>query len=174
MAYEIRLLAPSDAAAYRPFRLASLAAAPDAFHSTPEEADGSVGDFEQRISDNRIFGAFDHQGRLVGTAMLALNARPLRRMRHKCEIWSVFVEPDARGHGLARRLVGRCIEEARHLGFEAVVLTASAHLTHVVALYESLGFTIYGTERGMVKSDDARLIDDRLMELWLDQASRPA
>jgi hypothetical protein len=43
-----------------------------------------------------------------------------------------------------------------------------------VKLYESLGFTIYGTERGMVKLTDGRYIDDHLMELWLDQPSRPS
>ena len=99
--------------------------------------------------------------------MLTLEARQLRQMRHKCEIWSVFVDEAARGQRLARRLVSACIEEARRLGYEAVLLTASTHLHHVVALYESLGFRIYGTERGMVRLQDGRLIDDHLMELRL-------
>lgn len=167
----IRLLTAGDAAAFRSFRLRGLREAPDAFHSTPEESDGPLEGFAERIADNRIFGAFE-AGRLVGMAMLALDARPLRQMRHKVELWSVFVDPAARGRGLARRLVAACIEEARALGYEAVILTASTHLTHVVRLYESLGFTIYGTERGMVRLTDGRLIDDHLMELRLDQSSR--
>ena len=35
------------------------------------------------------------RGELVGIAMLTLEARQLRQMRHKCEIWSVFVDEAA-------------------------------------------------------------------------------
>ncbi len=163
----IRLLTPADAPAFREFRLRALRSAPDAFHSTPDEADGPIADFEQRIARNRVFGAWDASGVLVGVAMLARDARPLRQMRHKCEIWSVFVDERARGQGLARRLMTACIAEAKALGYEAIILTASTHLTHVVRLYESLGFRIYGTERGMIRLADGRLIDDHLMELRL-------
>lgn len=171
-AFSIRLLGPEDAEAFRPIRLRSLREEPDAFHSTAEEWDMPLEEFARRITDNRVFAAFDDRGSIVGTAMLALTARTLKRMRHKTEIWSVYVAPEARGRGLARALMETCIAEARRMGFEAVVLTASTHLTHVVRLYESLGFRIYGTERGMVKLTDGRLIDDHLMELRLDQSSR--
>ncbi|MFM9973934.1 MAG: N-acetyltransferase family protein [Beijerinckiaceae bacterium] len=163
----IRLLTAADAAAFKAFRLQSLRDAPDAFHSLPEEWDLPLETIVQRIEGNRIFGAFDGAGTFVGIAMLTLTARAIKQMRHKAEIWAVYVDPAARGHGLARRLMERCIAEARALGFEAVVLTASAHLSHVVALYESLDFAIYGTERGMVKLVDGRVIDDHLMELRL-------
>lgn len=163
----IRLLTPADAPAFRDLRLLALRDAPDAFHSTWEEVDGPLSSFEERITANRVFGAFAPDGRLLGNATLALGARSLRQLRHKVEIWSVFVAADARGRGLARRLVETCIDEARAMGYEAAILTASTHLTHVVRLYESLGFRIYGTERGMVKLADGRLIDDHLMELRL-------
>ncbi len=166
-AFSIRLLGPEDAEAFRPIRLRSLREEPDAFHSTAEEWDMPLGEFVRRIAENRIFAAFDATGAMVGTAMLALTARTLKRMRHKTEVWSVYVAPEARGHGLARALMQACIAEARRMGFEAIVLTASTHLTHVVRLYESLGFRIYGTEQGMVKMADGRLIDDHLMELRL-------
>jgi ribosomal protein S18 acetylase RimI-like enzyme len=167
MQYPIRRLTAEDAAMFKAFRLHSLRDAPDAFHSLPEEWDLPLAMVVQRLSDNRIFGAHDPSGNLVGIAMLALTARSIKQMRHKCEIWSVYVDPSARGQGLARRLVKTCINEAKSLGFEAVLLTASTHLTHVVKLYKSLGFEIYGTERGMVKIRDGRYIDDHLMELRL-------
>jgi ribosomal protein S18 acetylase RimI-like enzyme len=165
--FTIRLLTARDAAAFKAFRLQSLRDAPDAFHSLPEEWDLPLETIVQRIEANRIFGAFDGGGAFAGIAMLALTARAIKQMRHKGEIWSVYVDPSARGKGLARQLMERCLAEARALGLEAVVLTASTHLTHVVELYESLGFTIYGTERGMVKLLDGRVIDDHLMELRL-------
>jgi ribosomal protein S18 acetylase RimI-like enzyme len=170
----IRTLEPADAAALKPFRLQSLRDQPDAFHSTAEEWNIPVDRYQELISENPTFTAFAPDGRMVGLAILGITARPRIQTRHKCEIWSVYVDPAVRGQGIARSLMGACIAEARRLGFEAVVLTASTHLTHVVKLYESLGFTIYGTERGMVKLTDGRYIDDHLMELWLDQPSRPS
>ncbi|MGL4635188.1 MAG: GNAT family N-acetyltransferase [Beijerinckiaceae bacterium] len=168
MSTSIRLLTVEDAVEFKAFRLKSLRDAPDAFHSLPEEWDHPIAEIEKRIEKNRIFGAFTADNALVGIAMLALTARPIKQMRHKCEIWAVFVDETARGQGLARRLVERCIAEAKALGYEAAILTASTHLTHVVKLYQSLGFVIYGTERGMVKLLDGRVIDDHLMELRLD------
>lgn len=170
-AFTIRALAPEDAAALKPFRLQSLRDQPDAYHSTAEEWDLPLERYRAMIGENPTFCAFDALGRIVGMAVLGVTARPRRQIRHKCEVWSVYVDPEARGQGLARRLMAACIDEARRRGFDAVLLTASTHLAHVVRLYESLGFTIYGTERGMVKMADGRLIDDHLMELRLD---RPA
>jgi GNAT superfamily N-acetyltransferase len=168
VAFTIRLLTSDDAAAFKAFRLQSLRDAPDAFHSLPDEWDLPLETIAQRIEANRIYGAFDADQGFVGIAMLALTARPIRQMRHKAEVWAVYVDPSARGHGMARRLMETCIAEARRMGFEALILTASTHLTHVVALYESLGFVVYGTERGMVKlASDGRYIDDHLMELRL-------
>jgi ribosomal protein S18 acetylase RimI-like enzyme len=168
VAFTLRLLTAEDAAAFKAFRLQSLRDAPDAFHTTPDDWDLPLVEYEKRIADNRVFAAFDSNGKTVGLAILALTPRAIRQLHHKAEVWAVFVDPSARGHGLARRLMETCIAEARSMGFEALILTASAHLTHVVKLYESLGFRIYGTERGMVKlASDGRYIDDHLMELRL-------
>jgi ribosomal protein S18 acetylase RimI-like enzyme len=167
MDFTIRQLTFEDAAALKPFRLQSLRDQPDAYHSTAEEWDIPVERYEEMISENPTFAAFAPDGRMVGLAILGVTARPRIQVRHKCEIWSVYVDPAVRGQAIARRLMEACIAEARRLGFEAVVLTASTHLNHVVKLYESLGFAIYGTERGMVKLTDGRYIDDHLMELWL-------
>jgi ribosomal protein S18 acetylase RimI-like enzyme len=167
MFFSIRLLTALEAATFKAFRLKSLRDAPDAFHSTPEEWDHPLAEIEQRLENDCCFGAFTADGALVGIAILSLTARPLRQMRHKCEIWAVYVDGNARGKGLARQLVQRCVDEARSRGYEAIVLTASTHLIPVVKLYQSLGFVIYGTERGMVKLDDGRVIDDHLMELRL-------
>jgi len=167
----IRRLRPEDAAALKPLRLQSLRDQPDAYHSTAEEWDLPLDRYADMIGENPTFAAFA-ESRMVGMAVLGVTARPRMQTKHKCEIWLVYVDPSVRGRGIARGLVEACIAEARRLGFEAVLLTASTHLTHVVKLYESLGFAIFGTERGMVKMADGRLIDDHLMELRLDQPSR--
>jgi ribosomal protein S18 acetylase RimI-like enzyme len=164
----IQQLTAADAAHLKPFRLHSLRSQPDAFHSTADEWDKPLGEFEEMITSNPHFAAFNDAGEIVGLAILGVTARPKRQMRHKCEIWSVFVNETARRQGLARKLVEACIAEAKSLGYDAILLTAAAHLTHVVVLYESLGFRIYGTEAGMVRLLDGREINNHLMELQLN------
>ena len=173
-AFSIRLVTPADAPLFKALRLHSLRDAPDAFQSTPEEWDLPLTEIEKRIRENHIFGAFTADQRMVGIAMLALIARRGAQARHKVELWSLYVDPSARGQGLARRLMQTCIAKARSMGFEAIVLTASTHLTHVVRLYDSLGFAIYGTEQGMTKLMDGRRFDKHFMELRLDQSPRSA
>jgi ribosomal protein S18 acetylase RimI-like enzyme len=173
MGFAIRQLTVDDAAALKPFRLQSLRDQPDAYHSTADEWELSLEHYEALIRNNPVFAAMDDTGSIVGVAILGLTGRTKLQIRHKCEIWSVYVDPLKRGKGIAHALMEACITEARLRGFEAIVLTASTHLPHVVKLYESLGFVIYGTERGEVKMADGRYIDNHHMELWLDQPINP-
>jgi ribosomal protein S18 acetylase RimI-like enzyme len=167
VAFVIRQLTADDAAVLKPFRLQSLRDQPDAYHSTAEEWDIPLERFEALIRDNPVFAAVDAEGALKGLAILGVTGRTKRQIRHKCEIWSVYTDPSARGQGVGRHLMETCIAEARRRGFEAIILTAATHLTHVVKLYESLGFVIYGTERGEVKMADGRYVDNHHMELRL-------
>jgi ribosomal protein S18 acetylase RimI-like enzyme len=165
--FTIRLLAPEDAAILKPFRMQALHDGQDAFHSSPEEWERPLAEFAARIAAGRTFAAFDGSGAMVGMAMLATDARPQIKLRHKAEIWSVYVAGAARRHGVARRLMEACIAEARRLGYEAVVLTAVASNPHVVAFYERLGFRIFGTERRKMKLPDGSYRDDHSMQLDL-------
>jgi ribosomal protein S18 acetylase RimI-like enzyme len=174
MAFTIRLLTETDAAILKPFRLQSLRDQPDAYHSTAEEWDIPLERFEALIRDNPVFAAFRADGNMCGLAILGVTGRTKKQIRHKCEIWSVYTDPSMRGQGIARHLMQACIAEARRRGYEAIILTAATHLAHVVTLYESLGFVIYGTERGEVKMADGRYVDNHHMELRLDQPSRPS
>jgi ribosomal protein S18 acetylase RimI-like enzyme len=167
VAFVIRQLTADDAAVLKPFRLQSLRDQPDAYHSTAEEWDIPLERFEALIRDNPVFAAVDAEGALKGLAILGVTGRTKRQIRHKCEIWSVYTDPSARGQGVGRHLMETCIAEARRRGFEAIILTAATHLTHVVKLYESLGFVIYGTERCEVKMADGRYVDNHHMELRL-------
>jgi ribosomal protein S18 acetylase RimI-like enzyme len=170
----IRQLRLEDAAILKPFRLQSLRDQPDAYHSTADEWDIPLDHYEALIRDNPVFAAFSDDGSLKGLAILGITGRTKRQIRHKCEIWSVYTDPSVRGKGLGRRLMQACIAEARHRGYEAIILTVATHLTHVVMLYESLGFVIYGTERGEVKIVDGRFVDNHHMELRLDQPPSPS
>jgi len=168
----IRILTAADAPAFLALRQRSLRDHPEAYHSAAEEWDVPVAHAKARIVENLVFGGFSG-GVLVGIVTLALAARPGRKLRHKVEIWNVYVDPAQRGTGLARRLMQDAIAEARRRGLAAIVLSVSAGNQPALRLYESLGFRMFGVERDAVRLPDGRSFDDVLMQLDLDQTERP-
>ncbi len=56
------------------------------------------------------------------------------------EIKRMYVTPDARGRGHARRLLAALENAARELGYERVRLDTGASQPHARALYETAGF----------------------------------
>jgi ribosomal protein S18 acetylase RimI-like enzyme len=78
----------------------------------------------------------DPAGEVVGTAAvrrLAPEVAELKRM---------WLRPDCRGRGLARRLMDRCLEEARGLGGRVLRLDSEKdRLAVAVRLYRGYGFT---------------------------------
>lgn len=164
---EIRVVRPEEAPQFRVLRLRSLAEHPEAYHSTYADWDGALSQYVERIETNRLVGVFA-DNRLVGFTLVALQARRGGHVRHKCEFWSVYLAPEYRGRGLARRMLEASIIEARNFGFEAVVLSVNATNAGARRLYEALGFVEYGLEKNSIKLPDGRRFDDILMELRLD------
>ena len=60
------------------------------------------------------------------------------------EVLQVMVHPDARGRRLARRLVASLVEDARAHRVETLTLDVRGNDHAAMALYESLGFEVYG------------------------------
>lgn len=160
-----RPLTVADADAFRTLRLRSLVDHPDAFHSTAEEWGIALETYIRRIEENCIIGMFVGDA-LAGTVILNWSARGRAKMRHKCEFWSVYIMPEWRGGGRARRMIEAAIDEARRRGFEAVILSVTTH-NPARKLYEALGFVAYGVEPRALKLPDGRYIDDCLMQLDL-------
>lgn len=76
----------------------------------------------------------DPAGLVVGTAAvrrLAPGVAELKRM---------WLRPACRGRGLARRLMDRCLEEARALSARSLRLDSEQRLAAAVRLYRSYGF----------------------------------
>lgn len=167
----IRILTVADAPAFLALRQQSLRDHPEAYHSAAEEWDVPVSHAEARIAENLVFGGFS-DGMLVGIVTLALSARTGRKLRHKVEIWNVYVDPAQRGTGLARRLMQAAIAEARRRGLAAIVLSVSADNLPAFRLYESLGFRVFGVEPDAMRLPDGRSFDDTLMQLDLVAGDR--
>ena len=58
----------------------------------------------------------------------------------RCELKRMYVDPDARGRGIARSLLERLEDEARSLGFAEVWLETGTEQPEAIALYESSGY----------------------------------
>ncbi len=57
------------------------------------------------------------------------------------ELVKLYLLPAARGRGVGKALIERCLDAARAAGYARVYLETTAELTQAIPLYEKLGFT---------------------------------
>ncbi|MCU1051889.1 GNAT family N-acetyltransferase [Stenotrophomonas geniculata] len=147
----IRQLSAEDAEILWQARLQALCESPAAFLSTLAEAQNDSAEvMRAQLADpgTRYFGAFI-DGMLAGFLRYV---RPMRMARrHTAEVHSVHVGTDHRGQGVARQLLLAAFAAARAEGIESLSLTVLTDNTAARALYESLGFSVIGTEPRAVK-----------------------
>ncbi|PLY00343.1 MAG: GNAT family N-acetyltransferase [Desulfuromonas sp.] len=77
----------------------------------------------------RAYHVAESDGRVVGVSVLKISWEDLAEVR------SLAVGEEAKGHGLGRKLVEACLEEARSLGLKRVFA-----LTYQVDFFRKLGF----------------------------------
>ena len=141
--FEIRRLRVADVEDYRTIRLAALRTEPEAFGSVYDiEVTRPVDSFVERLASSIVLGAYAGE-RIVGVAGFRQEIGP--KERHKGVVWGVYVQPDARGQGIAASLIAGIIYAARNI-VEQLTLTVVQGNSAAIALYRQFGFTVYGVE----------------------------
>lgn len=133
-----------------------LSAHPDALDSVARWIDAQWGAFSGRtLAQTRARFADEPAGNTLPTSFVALDGSvPLGvaslRARDSVDwdpanmpwICNVYVDPAARGRGIAALLCRRLEEEARMLGYSRLFL---ASLVAGGSVYERIGYEVYGT-----------------------------
>jgi putative acetyltransferase len=65
-----------------------------------------------------------------------------------CELVKMYLLPEARGKGLGRTLIEKCLEHARSLGYRKVYLESMPELKQALKVYEKYGFEYLSGPRG--------------------------
>ena len=151
----IRELGRDDAPAFQALRLAALRDCPSAFASSyEEEHETPIALVAERLaakSGRCVLGAW-LESDLVG--MLGLMREEMQKLAHKAFIWGMYVAPSARRRGVGRQLVDRALSRAASMtGVRQVNLGVNGANFGAIALYEAVGFTSFGVERGFMLLD---------------------
>lgn len=166
---QTRRLTPDDAEAYFALRREALLREPLAFLSSPEDDRAStvdaVRELLSRAPESVIYGAFE--GGLVGC--IGIYREPKSKAAHRGHIWGLYVTPEQRRKGIARRLMDAAIGHARtQLGVAQINLGVTDIAPGALALYESFGFRVWGTEPRYLQVGD-QTADAHHLILLLDE-----
>lgn len=161
---DIRLLQMADAESYRELRLEALQSNPEAFGSSyEEEKEYNLEVYKNRFKskDSLTFGAFEKE-KLIGTVTLFRETKV--KMKHRANIFAMYVTADKRGSGIGRRLLTEAIQKAKELdGVEQIYLTVMAANEPAKKLYASFGFEIYGKEKRALKIGDSYYDEEHMV-----------
>jgi ribosomal protein S18 acetylase RimI-like enzyme len=126
---------------------------------TPEQIQAKIAGTPHQV----VFGAYAGTT-LVGIA--GLRREPLVQVAHKGVLWGVYLHPDYRRGGVARRLLQALFDQARAHGVTQVRLNVNVENARAAGLYRSMGFETYGREPQAMRVD-GRYYDEELMLLRL-------
>jgi ribosomal protein S18 acetylase RimI-like enzyme len=166
----IRRLAPDDVVEYRALRLRGLKEHPDAFTSGyDEEAAKPSSATEARLAPEaggRMWGTFV-EGTLVGA--IGLLREPRVKIRHKGEVFGMYVVRERAGQGVGAALLAHLLGETRcEPGLTQLTLTVTETNVAARRLYEKFGFRSFGIEPRAIRVGDTHF-DKNHMILFLAQ-----
>ncbi|MEH1812058.1 MAG: GNAT family N-acetyltransferase [Nostoc sp.] len=149
----VKKLTKYDAEDYRQIRLEALDKNPDSFGTTyQEEVIKTIEQFRDRIpvdNNNFILGCFEDKN-LIG--IVAFHQESRIKLWHKAYLSSMYVQQEYREKGVGKLLLNELIERPKSINeVEILLLDIVKKNVLAKALYLSLGFQIYGTEKRAYK-----------------------
>lgn len=168
---EIRALSPEDAGKFRELRLQALSNNPEAFGGTYDEfINTPIETVRARIgttTENFILGAFTEMEELIG--MVGFWREQSLKMKHKGNIWGMYVSSNFRSQGLGKRLIQELINRTKMIdGLEQINLCVVTSNQSARNLYISIGFEIYGLEKCALKHNGQEF-DEEFMTYRIKQ-----
>ncbi|KYG58831.1 GNAT family N-acetyltransferase [Planococcus maritimus] len=160
---EFRRLTQDDADQYRELRLTALQTDADAFSTDFNEANARpVSATAKNLANPSAvtFGAYD-DGRLL--AVMTLLRLSGKKTSHRAEVLAVYAAEEARGTGVASKLLDHLLVFAVDWeGLEQLELAVNSANPRAVRFYERSGFERIGTTPNAQKAG-SRYIDELLM-----------
>jgi ribosomal protein S18 acetylase RimI-like enzyme len=166
---ELRTLAPDDWPVWRELRLAALAEAPHAFGSRLADWQGDGDRPERWRARLEIPGSYHVVAVLDGRPAGMVSGVPTEEPG-VVELISMWVDPAARGRGVADRLVAAVERWARQARAKVVKLAVAQDNEAAAALYRRTGFEVTG-ELGDPMPDGLRR--ERIMAKQLTLPANP-
>ena len=107
-----------------------------------------------------VFGAFEPD--LVG--IVGVRRLTRKETRHKAEMWGMYLRKEYRSRGLGRKIVEAAIAFAREQnGVRLVQLAVTDRAQTAAALYEKLGFVVWGIEPAGLHVEGADLTEKHMV-----------
>lgn len=159
---KIRRLTEDNAREFWELRFRALREDGDAFGATYEEEIKKPiqslieifnNNYIKPINNNFILGAFNDENKIIGVIGLYRETRI--KLRHKATIWGMYIIPEYRRKGIAKKLLTELINIAKTMEeLEQLSLAVVSSNTKAIGLYNTLGFITYGKEKNAIKSNN--------------------
>lgn len=111
----------------------------------------------KKESENELLLIAEIGGKHIGNCSL-MNIGGYQRYRHRCDI-SIALYKEYCGLGIGKAMLELVLDIAEKIGYEQAELEVIASNKSAIALYEKLGFKIYGTFPNSMKYRDGSYVD---------------
>lgn len=107
--------------------------------------------FNSNTTDGFTLGAFVEK-QLVGAVTFTRLGSNREKLRHKCLLGRMIVDPRYRGQGIGKKLISAFISKVREInGIEQINLTVIPTNEKAKLLYEQFGFETFASEKNAIK-----------------------